>query len=71
MTLFDCSVGSHGSVTQIVGGDKTHRRLVDLGLLGAFYRVRARNAHSVLVDFGSVSCVIQSNIAANIKVLER
>lgn len=71
MTLFDCSVGSSGTVTQIGGGDKTHRRLVDLGLLNARYQVRARNKHSVLVDFGPTSCVIQSNVAANITILER
>lgn len=71
MTLFDCSVNSSGVVTQINGGEKTHRRLVDLGLLNACYRVRARNKHSVLVDFGSTSCVIQSNVAANITILER
>ncbi|MCH5155241.1 MAG: ferrous iron transport protein A [Clostridiales bacterium] len=71
MTLFDCSVGSSGTVVQIGGSAYTHRRLVDLGLTGASYRVRARNANSVLVDFGSVSCVIRSDIAANIKILER
>ena len=71
MTLFDCSVASSGKITRIDGSAETHRRLVDLGLLGASYRVRARNRHSVLVDFGATSCVIQSDVAANIKVLER
>lgn len=71
MTLFDCSVNSSGIVSDIGGTAETHRRLVDLGLMGAVYRVRARNSHSVLVDFGAVSAVIQSNVAANIKVLER
>ena len=71
MTLFDCTVGSSGYVTQIGGGAETHRRLVDLGLIGAFYRVRARNRHSVLVDFGPTSCVIQSSVAANIEIRER
>ncbi|MDE6029402.1 MAG: ferrous iron transport protein A [Clostridiales bacterium] len=71
MTLFDCSVNGSGTVTQIGGGDATHRRLVDLGLLGARFHVRARNKHSVLVDFGPMSCVIQSSVAANITILER
>ncbi|MDE6200790.1 MAG: ferrous iron transport protein A [Clostridiales bacterium] len=71
MTLFDCSTGSIGKVTEINGGDQTRRRLVDLGLLNARYHVRARNKHSVLVDFGSASCVIRSDVAANIKILER
>ena len=70
MTLFDCPVGSHGRVTEI-GGGGTHRRLVELGLSDASYRVRARNKSSVLVDFGSISCVIQCDVAANIQVLER
>ena len=69
MTLFDCSVNSSGIVTSIGGTAETHRRLVDLGIDGACYRVRARNSHSVLVDFGTVSCVIQSSVAENIKSL--
>ena len=71
MTLFDCRVGSSGYVTKIGGGADTHRRLVDLGLIDACYRVRARNRHSVLVDFGPTSCVIQSSVAANIQIRER
>ncbi|MDE7164605.1 MAG: ferrous iron transport protein A [Clostridiales bacterium] len=71
MTLFDCSAGSCGIVSEIGGSRSVHRRLAELGLIGASYRVRARNAHSVLVDFGNVSCVIQSSVAANIKILER
>ena len=71
MTLFDCGVGFTGTVTRIGGGEDTHRRLVDLGLIGAFLHVRAKNKHSVLVDFGSSSCVIQSTVAANIEIRER
>ena len=71
MKLFDCRVGSSGYVAHIGGGYETHRRLVDLGLLGASYCVRARNRHSALVDFGAVSCVIQSSVAANIEIRER
>lgn len=71
MTLFDCSVNSSGRVSEIGGGENTHRRLVDLGLNGASYRVRAKTARAVLVDFGPISAVIQADVAANIKVLER
>ena len=71
MTLFDCSVNSSGRVSEIAGGAETHRRLVDLGLNGASFYVRAKTARAVLVDFGAVSAVIQADVAANIQVLER
>lgn len=70
MTLFDCSLHSCGTVTAIGGDGQTHRRLVDLGLLGATYRVRAKNARLMLVDFGAVSAVVEARIAANIEILE-
>lgn len=71
MTLNDCSVNSTGTVSAIGGTAGTRRRLVDLGLIGARYCVRAKNAHSVLVDIGAVSWVLQSSVAANITILER
>lgn len=71
MTLFDCTVGSLGEIAEIGGGENTHRRLIDLGLMQSGFRVRAKTKQSVLVDFGGVSCVIRANVAANIQVHER
>lgn len=70
MSLSDCSVQSSGTVIEIGGGARTHRRLVDLGLLGCSYRVRAKTKQSMLVDFNGVSAVIALDVAEKITVTD-
>lgn len=71
MTLFDCDRYSVGTVKAIGGDRDTHRRLADMGLLGAKYRVRVVKKRSVLVDFGTeFSAVVEADIAAQVEVIE-
>ncbi|MCH5165470.1 MAG: hypothetical protein J1G01_03610 [Clostridiales bacterium] len=71
MTLFDCNTESAGVVGAIRGDLETHRRLVDMGLLGVEYLVRAKKKQSLLSDFGSqFSAVVQSSVAEQIEVIE-
>ena len=71
MTLFDCSVHSFGTVTNVGGDDATRRRLVDMGALGATYLVRAKTKRAILVDVDGISLVVEQPTAAKITVLEK
>lgn len=65
MTLFECSTGRISSI----GGDSdTHRRLVDLGLIGAAVSVKAKVKTAVLVDFGEFRASVGENTAKQIIV---
>lgn len=66
MTLFDSP--SRGTVTAVGGDDQTHRRLVDLGLLGAKYTIKARRKSAVLVDYGDFSAVSSADVSSMIVV---
>ena len=71
MTLFDCDKGHGGYIMSVGGSEKTHRRLVDMGLLGARFYVRARVGRSMLVDFDdSFSAVIEYALAQQTEVKE-
>lgn len=50
---------NNSGVIEAIGGDAdTHRRLVDMGLLGAEYSVKARRKNAALIDFGDFSAVV-------------
>lgn len=50
---------NNSGVIEAIGGDAdTHRRLVDMGLLGAKYSVKARRKNAALIDFGEFSAVV-------------
>lgn len=71
MTLFDCEQGGGGYIVSVGGSEKTHRRLVDMGLLGARFYVRARVGRSMLVDFDdSFSAVIEYALAKQTEVIQ-
>lgn len=72
MTLFDCTQNSEGNVRSIGCDRETHRRLVDMGLLGGSYRVRAKKKKSLLADFADeFSAVIERATAEQIEVIEK
>lgn len=71
MTLNDCLEYSGGKIVGIGGDPDIRCRLADLGLVGSEYTVRAKRRHSVLVDFIGFSAVLESDIAADIEVIER
>lgn len=69
MTLFDVKAQSAGIVVGIGGDMQTHRRLVDMGLLGCEYGVRAKRKQSMLVEFRrEFSLVVTSSVAREIEV---
>ncbi len=69
MTLSDCEMYGEYTVAAIGGDVETHRRLVDMGLLGLTATVRARKKSSLLADFGSdFSAVVHTTIANSIEV---
>lgn len=70
MTLYDFS-GSNGAVTAIGGDEDTHRRLVDMGLLGAEFTLKARRRGGAMFDFGDFSAVVGSDTAKEITVREK
>lgn len=71
MTLFDCERGSGGQILSVAADEKLHRRLVDMGLLGARFQVRAKRGRSMLVDFDdSFSAVIENALAQKLEVTE-
>ncbi len=67
MTLFD-SPKPCGVIKAIGCDEATHRRLVDMGLLDAKYRVKARRRGAVLVDYGGFSAVTRKELAESIEV---
>lgn len=71
MTLFDCERGRHGRIVSVAADEKLHRRLVDMGLLGAHFFVRAKRGRSILVDLDdSFSAVIENALAQKLEVTE-
>lgn len=69
MTLSDAH-GTRGRIVNIGGDDQTHRRLVDMGLIGARYTVCARRGSALLVDFGDFSAVVGKEASKIIGVSE-
>ncbi len=71
MTLFDLATHDSGTVHKITADDPdTHRRLVDMGLIGADVRVRAKRRRSILVDFSdSFAAVLEADTADRIEVI--
>lgn len=67
MTLSD-SPRDSGKIARIGGDADTHRRLADMGLLGASYTVTVRKKHAVLVDYGEFSAVTDNETASVIFV---
>lgn len=69
MTLFDMACGDRATIVAVGGDAHTHRRLVDMGLIGDTLTVRAKKRQSVLVDFDSgFSAVLESKTAQIIEV---
>ncbi|MDE7463994.1 MAG: ferrous iron transport protein A [Clostridiales bacterium] len=69
-SLFDC-LGTNGVIKSIGCDGDTHRRLVDMGLLGASYAIKARRNGGALVDYGDFSAVTRFRIAREIEVEEK
>ncbi len=59
-----------GVITSIACDDDTHRRLVDMGMLGVKYRVKSRRSGAMLVCYGDFSAVTRNELAAEITVRE-
>lgn len=71
MTLFDCERGRSGYIVSVAADEELHRRLVDMGLPGARFYVRAKRGRSMLVDFDdSFSAVIENALAQKLEVTE-
>lgn len=68
MTLSDCAVCDEAIVVSIAGDDSVHRRLADMGLLGARVKVLARRGRSILVEFDDFSAVLGLATASQIEV---
>ncbi len=69
MNLFDCP--KRGVIVSVGCDDDTHRRLVDMGLVGALFCVKARRGSAALVDYGDFSAVTRAAIAREIEVREQ
>ncbi len=68
MTLYDCTAPT--AVITAVGGDlKTHRRLVDMGLLGSAVEIAYRRGDSLLCRFGDFSATLGKDTAKMIYVV--
>ncbi|MCH5162843.1 MAG: hypothetical protein J1G38_05080 [Clostridiales bacterium] len=66
-SIFDSE--NNSGVIKSVGCDgDTHRRLVDMGLLGATYRIKAKKRGSALIDFGDFSAVTRDELSRSIEV---
>ena len=72
MTLLDYQLDS-GRVQRIDGGD-AHTRLVDMGLVGAEFKIRAKKHGAMLIDFfgesWQFSAVVDQRVAKRIFVIE-
>lgn len=69
-SIFDCS-GADGVIKSVGCDDDTHRRLVDMGLIGASYHIKARRRGAALVDFGDFSAVTRDELSKQIEVEQR
>ena len=66
--------GAHsntGKIIGIAGDDETHRRLIDMGLVGLSYTVSARRGKALLVDFGDFFAVVRDDVAKIIGVSDK
>ncbi len=71
MTLLDLTpTGAKYRIVAIGGDFCTHRRLVDMGLLGMSVRINARRGGATLINFGEFSAVVDNRIAEQITVVE-
>ncbi len=73
MTLLDLkpSADAPSYLIAAIGGDlSTHRRLVDMGLLGMSVRAIAMRDGATLISFGEFSAVVGKEIAEQITVVE-
>ncbi len=59
-----------GVIKRIGCDAETHRRLVDMGLIGAVFGVKVRRKGGALVDYGDFSAVTRNDLAAEIEVGE-
>lgn len=70
MTLFDGSC-SRGRIVSVGGDEKTHRWLVDNGLVGLSFSVKARSRSAVLVEFGhEFTAAVCASAAKQIHIVE-
>ncbi len=73
MTLNDCA-GASGVIKSIDGDDATRMRLVDMGLVGAGFKIRAKKYGAMLIDFYGeswrFSAVVDQRVARRIGITE-
>lgn len=73
MTLLDYQLDS-GRVQRIDGDGDAHTRLVDMGLVGAEFKIRAKKHGAMLIDFygesWQFSAVVDQRVAKRIFVIE-
>ncbi len=71
MTLFDRSAQRTGKIVSVGGSGDTHRRLVDMGLIGSTFKVRARTKRSVLAEFGvGFAAAVSAETAGIVQIIE-
>lgn len=66
-SLLDC-LGTSGVIRSIGCDCDTHRRLVDMGILGATYNIKSCRRGGTLVDYGDFSAVTRDELAKEIEV---
>ena len=73
MTLLD-STTDIGKIVRIDGDDAVRTRLVDMGLIGARYKIRIKKSGAILVDFFGeswrFSAVVDQRVAKRLFVVE-
>lgn len=62
------SAQKSGVIKRIGCDSDTHARLVDMGILGATYRIKAVRKGCALVDYGDFSAVTRDELAREIEV---
>ncbi len=70
MNLSDYSL-KRGVIVSVGCDDDTHRRLVDMGLIGADFYIKSRRGGAALIDYGDFSAVTRNALAREITVRER
>lgn len=72
MTLLGCPVQGSGKVIAIGCGEQAHRRLVDMGLIGSTFTLRAKTKRAELIEFDiGFSAVLSADTASEIEIIER